>query len=285
MAEIQYYPGHMAKTKREILNRLNVIDIVFEIVDARAPFSTQHPDITSIVKNKPRLILMNKSDLADEKALEDFERHFEDKGYDAIRINARTGKNVREILPTARRMLKSVFDKEKSRGREERPIRALILGIPNVGKSTMINRLVDKRITKVGDRPGITRHLQTIRAHKDLELLDTPGVLPPKITPKSRALKLALLGAISDHLVPRDEVVIYGFDVLFRHYRRAFEARYDVVFDSEDPLDIFEKIGARIGALKKGGIIDYDKVMDRFLHDFRHQQFGRLTLERVDEDV
>ena len=285
MAEIQYYPGHMEKTKREILNRLNVIDIVFEIVDARAPFSTQHPDITSIVKNKPRLILINKSDLADEKALEAFERYFRDKGYDALRVNARTGKNVREILPTARRMLRDVFDKEKSRGREERPIRALILGIPNVGKSTMINRLVDKRITKVGDRPGITRHLQTIRAHKDLELLDTPGVLPPKITPKSRALKLALLGAIRDHLVPRDEVVIYGFGVLFKHYRNAFESRYDVVFDSEDPLDIFEKIGRRIGALRKGGIIDYDKVMDRFLHDFRHQQFGKLTLERAEEHV
>ena len=285
MAEIQYYPGHMEKTKREILNRLNVIDIVFEIVDARAPFSTQHPDITSIVKNKPRLILINKSDLADEKALEAFERYFRDKGYDALRVNARTGKNVREILPTARRMLRDVFDKEKSRGREERPIRALILGIPNVGKSTMINRLVDKRITKVGDRPGITRHLQTIRAHKDLELLDTPGVLPPKITPKSRALKLALLGAIRDHLVPRDEVVIYGFGVLFKHYRNAFESRYDVVFDSEDPLDIFEKIGRRIGALRKGGVIDYDKVMDRFLHDFRHQQFGRLTLERAEEHV
>lgn len=275
----------MEKTRREIQNRLNVIDIVFEIVDARAPFSTQHPDITSIVRNKPRLMLINKSDLADEKTLEGFEKHFREKGYEAIRINARTGKNVREILPAARRMLDAVFEKEKSRGREERPIRALILGIPNVGKSTLINRLVDKRITKVGDRPGITRHLQTIRVHKDLELLDTPGVLPPKITPKSRALKLALLGAIKDHLVPRDEVVIYGFTVLFKHYRSAFEARYDVSFDSEDPIDIFEKIGSRIGALRKGGVIDYDKVMDRFLHDFRHQQFGRLTLERVDEDV
>lgn len=285
MADIQYYPGHMEKTKREIQDRLNVIDIVFEIVDARAPLSTQHPDITSIVKNKPRLMLINKSDLADEKTLESFEKHFREKGYDAIRINARTGKNVREILPVARRMLDAVFEREKSRGRQERPVRALILGIPNVGKSTLINRLVDKRITKVGDRPGITRHLQTIRAHKDLELLDTPGVLPPKITPKSRALKLALLGAIKDHLVPRDEVVIYGFTVLFKHYRSAFEARYDVIFDSEEPIDIFEKIGHRIGALRKGGVIDYDKVMDRFLHDFRHQQFGRLTLERVDEDA
>ncbi len=275
----------MEKTKREIHDRLNIIDIVFEIVDARAPLSTQHPDITSIVRNKPRLMLINKSDLADEKTLEGFEKLFKSQGFETIRINARSGKNVREILPVARRMLSDVFAKEKSKGRIDRPIRALILGIPNVGKSTLINRLVDKRITKVGDRPGITRHLQTIRAHKELELLDTPGVLPPKITPKSRALKLALLGAIKDHLVPRDEVVIYGFDVLMRHYRGAFEARYEIAFDSDDPLEIFEKIGRRIGALKKGGVIDYDKVMDRFLHDFRHQQFGRLTLERADEDV
>lgn len=285
MAEIQYYPGHMEKTKREIQSRLDIIVIVFEIVDGRAPFSTQHPDITTIVKNKPRLMLINKSDLADEKTLEGFEKHYRDHGFETIQINARSGKNVREILPTARRMLEGMFNKEKSRGREERPIRALILGIPNVGKSTLINRLVDKRVTRVGDRPGITRHLQTIRVHKDLELLDTPGVLPPKISPKSRALKLALLGAIKDHLVPRDEVVLYGFDILLKHYKGAFEARYDVVFDSDDPMDIFEKIGTRIGALKKGGIVDYDKVMDRFLHDFRHQQFGRLTLERANDDV
>lgn len=285
MADIQYYPGHMDKTRREILNRLKIIDIVFEVVDARAPLSTQHPDITSIVKDKPRMIILNKADLADPVALETFETHFKEKGFSVVRINALKGMNVREIRPMAEKMLEEKFAKEQKRGREKRAIRALILGIPNVGKSTLINRLVDKRITKVGDRPGITRHLQSIKAHKNLELLDTPGVLPPKIEPKERALKLALLGAIKDHLVPRDEVVIFGFQVLMDHYREAFENRYDFKIESDDPVAIFEAIGKRIGALKKGGVVDYDKVMDRFLHDFRHQQFGPVILERPKDDV
>ncbi len=275
----------MDKTRREILNRLKIIDIVFEVVDARAPLSTQHPDITSIVKNKPRIIILNKSDLADPIALDAFEAHFVKKGFSVVRVNALKGTNVREIRPMAEKMLEQKFEKEKSKGRQKRAIRALILGIPNVGKSTLINRLVDKRIAKVGDRPGITRHLQSIKAHKNLELLDTPGVLPPKIEPKQRALKLALLGAIKDHLVPRDEVVIFGFKVLMNHYREAFENRYDFKIESDDPVAIFDAIGKRIGALKKGGIVDYDKVMDRFLHDFRHQQFGPVILERPKDDV
>lgn len=285
MADIQYYPGHMDKTRREILNRLKIIDIVFEVVDARAPLSTQHPDITSIVKDKPRLIILNKSDLADATALEEFETHFINQGFQVVRVDSLKGTNIRSIRPLAEKMLEAKFEKEKKRGREKRPIRALILGIPNVGKSTLINRLVDKRVTKVGDRPGITRHLQSIKAHKNLELLDTPGVLPPKISPKQRALKLALLGAIKDHLVPRDEVVIFGFQVLMDHYRDAFEKRYDFTIESDDPVAIFESIGKRIGALKKGGFIDYDKVMERFLHDFRHQQFGPIILERPKDDV
>ncbi len=285
MADIQYYPGHMDKTRREILNRLKIIDIVFEVVDARAPLSTQHPDITSIVKDKPRLIILNKSDLADATALEEFETHFINQGFQVVRVDSLKGTNIRSIRPLAEKMLEAKFEKEKKRGREKRPIRALILGIPNVGKSTLINRLVDKRVTKVGDRPGITRHLQSIKAHKNLELLDTPGVLPPKISPKQRALKLALLGAIKDHLVPRDEVVIFGFQVLMDHYRDAFEKRYDFTIESDDPVAIFESIGKRIGALKKGGLIDYDKVMERFLHDFRHQQFGPIILERPKDDV
>jgi ribosome biogenesis GTPase A len=285
MADIQYYPGHMDKTRREILNRLKLIDIVFEVVDARAPLSTQHPDITSIVKDKPRLIILNKADLADQAVLEKFEAHFTKQGYSVVQVDSLKGTNVREIRPMAEKLLEEKFAKEKKRGREKRAIRALILGIPNVGKSTLINRLVDKRVTKVGDRPGITRHLQSIRAHKNLELLDTPGVLPPKISPKERALKLALLGAIKDHLVPRDEVVIFGFQVLTHYYRDAFEKRYDFKIEDEDPVKIFEAIGRRIGALKKGGFVDYDKVMDRFLHDFRHQQFGPVILERPNEDV
>ena len=275
----------MDKTRREILNRLKIIDIVFEVVDARAPLSTQHPDITSIVKDKPRMIILNKADLADPVALDAFETHFKKQGYSVVKVNALKGTNVRDIRPMAEKMLEQKFEKEKKRGREKRAIRALILGIPNVGKSTLINRLVDKRITKVGDRPGITRHLQSIKAHKNLELLDTPGVLPPKIEPKQRALKLALLGAIKDHLVPRDEVVIFGFRVLMEHYPEAFEKRYDFRIESDDPVAIFEAIGKRIGALKKGGIVDYDKVMDRFLHDFRHQQFGPVILERPEDDV
>ncbi len=286
MAKINYYPGHMAKTKRLIKERLKHIDIVFELVDARAPQASMNPELKSIIKNKPRLILLNKSDLADNRGLAAWEHHFKNASLETLQINALSGKNVHQIVPLTRQILQDKLQKERERGIKERPFKALIVGIPNVGKSTLINRLVDKRATKVGDVPGVTRHLQTIRIHDSLELLDTPGILWPNLDDQSTALKLALLGTIKDNLIPSDDVVIFGFDILKKHYKQAFEARYDITIDdSDEALTLFEKIGKRRGALKKGNEIDYDRVIDLFLYDFRHHQFGNVILEWPSNDV
>ncbi len=280
MAKINYYPGHMAKTKRQIKERLKLIDIVIELVDARAPKACMNPELAPLIGSKPKLILFNKADLADKKGLEAWRDHFSKRGVNTLSINALSGRNVNRIVPLSKEILRPLFEKEARKGRRERPVRALIVGIPNVGKSTLINRLVDKKATKVGDTPGITRHLQVIRIHEDMELLDTPGILWPKLDDHDTAMKLALLGTIKDHLVPRDEVVIYGFDILRKHYKEAFEKRYDMTIENDDEsLDIFDKIGRRRGTLQRGGEIDYERVMDHFLYDFRHQQFGPLMLE------
>lgn len=284
MPKINYYPGHMAKTKRLIKEHLKHIDIILEILDARAPYASINPELKDLFAHKPKLILLNKADLADHKPLAAWIDVFEKHHYHTLKINALKGTNVQHIHTKAKDILHDLFEKEKEKGRMMRPIRALIVGIPNVGKSTLINRLVAKKATKVGDTPGITRHLQMIRINKHFELLDTPGILWPNLDDQTTALNLALLGTIKDHFVPRDEVVIHGFKVLKKHYKKAFEDKYGMKIDSSDtPLDLFDKIGKRRGCLTQGGQIDYERVMDHFLYDFRHQGFGDIILERVDE--
>ncbi len=283
MANINYYPGHMAKTKRLIKERIKYIDIVFELVDARAPFSTMNPDLKTMIGNTPKLMLLNKADLADAKELSRFEQFFKENGVHSLRINALSGDNVNKIQATATDILKEVFDKERSKGLRPRALRALIVGIPNVGKSTLINRLVNKKATKVGDTPGITRHLQMIRINKNFELLDTPGILWPKLDVDVIALNLALLGTIKDSLVPRDEVVIHGVKLLREYYPKTFAERYDMtITETDTTLDLLDKIGQRLGCLDKGGSINYERVMDHFLYDFRHERFGSIVLETVE---
>lgn len=284
MTKINYYPGHMAKTKRLIKEQIKQIDIVFELLDARAPGASMNPEVSEMTRNKPRLMLLNKSDLSDGEGLRAWERHFANNGLHTLQINALNGHNVNRIVPLTRDILSDTVEKAKKRGMKVRPFRALIIGIPNVGKSTLINRLVAKKATKVGDVPGITRHMQVVRIHESLELLDTPGILWPNLEDQTTALKLALLGTIKDSLIPRDDVVIFGFDLLRKYYPRQFAARYDIDVDPQDSaLDLFDKIGRRRGALTKGNEVDYDRVMDHFLYDFRHQQFGPVILEWPDD--
>ncbi len=284
MTKINYYPGHMAKTKRLIKEQIKQIDIVFELLDARAPGASMNPEVSEMTRNKPRLMLLNKSDLSDGEGLRAWERHFANNGLHTLQINALNGHNVNRIVPLTRDILSDTVEKAKKRGMKVRPFRALIIGIPNVGKSTLINRLVAKKATKVGDVPGITRHMQVVRIHESLELLDTPGILWPNLEDQTTALKLALLGTIKDSLIPRDDVVIFGFDLLRKYYPRQFAVRYDIDVDPQDSaLDLFDKIGRRRGALTKGNEVDYDRVMDHFLYDFRHQQFGPVILEWPDD--
>lgn len=285
MKQIHWYPGHMAKTKKEIIEKVKFIDVVLEILDARIPFSSQNPVIKGMIGNTPKIILFNKSDLTDSHELEKWVAYFENMGVPSLRINAITGQGFDKLLPLMKKLLAEKIAKEKSRGRTERPIRAMILGIPNVGKSTVINKLAKKGKLITADRPGVTKQTQYIRVGKDFELLDTPGILWPKFNDEKIAIKLALTGAIKDDILPRDDVVIYGFQVLDKYYKGRLEEKYNVKVDLENIAQLFDDIGIRRGCLLPGKQIDYERVMDLFLNEFRQGKLGKVALDRVNELV
>ena len=283
MKQIQWYPGHMAKTKREIKEKLKYIDVVLELLDARIPYSSQNPVIKELVGNKPRIILLNKADLADQGELDKWISYYQSQGHRALKINAISGKGVNRILPTIKEILKDKIEKEKQRGRKERPLRTMILGIPNVGKSTLINKLANKRKLVAEDRPGVTKQTQYIRVGQDLELLDTPGILWPKFDDEDVAFRLALTGAIKDNILPIDDVCIYGFKVLDKYYKSNFENRFDIEVDIDDIVKIYDDIGKRRGFLLRGREIDYDKVSVTFLYELRNGRIGPFILDRVED--
>ena len=285
MKQIQWYPGHMAKTKKEVKDKIKLIDVVLELLDARIPFSSQNPVIKELIGNKPRVILLNKADLSDSIELDKWVSFFEDQGVKTLKINALNGMGVDKIKGVLKTVLKDKIAKEISRGRKERPIRSMILGIPNVGKSTLINRLANKKKLIAEDRPGVTKKTQYIRVGQDFELLDTPGILWPKFDNKEVALKLAITGAIKDNILPIDEVVIYGFKYLYEYSLDRFEKRYSIEVDINDILKIYNDIGINRGCLLPGKKIDFDRVNSLFLHDFRHQKFGKITLDHVEDYV
>ncbi len=281
MKQIQWYPGHMAKTKKQIKEKIKLVDIVLELLDARIPYSSQNPVIKELIGNKPRVILLNKADLSDPVELDKWVSFFESQGVKTLKINSLNGMGVDKIKGVLKDVLKDKIAKEISRGRKERPIRSMILGIPNVGKSTLINRLAKKKKLIAEDRPGVTRNTQYIRVGQDFELLDTPGILWPKFDNDDVALRLAITGAIKDNILPVDEVVIFGFKYLFKNYPKRFENRYSIEVDIDNILKIYNDIGFKRGCLLPGNKIDYDRVNDLFLHDFRHQKFGKIILDKV----
>lgn len=285
MKQIQWYPGHMAKTKREIKEKVRLSDVVLELVDARIPYSSQNPDVNDMIGNTPKIILLNKADLADQVELDKWISFFQNNQIPSLRINAINGKGTDKILPLMKELLAKKIAKEQSRGRTTRPLRAMILGIPNVGKSTLINKLAGKKKLVTADRPGVTRKTQYIRVGKDFELLDTPGILWPKFADERVAFRLALIGAIKDQILPKDEVVIAGFKLLDTFYKGRLENRYDISVDTDNVVQIFDDIGFRRGCLLPGKEIDYERVSDLFLYDFRHESFGKIVLDRVDELV
>ncbi len=271
----------MAKTKKQVKEKIKLVDVVLELLDARIPYSSQNPVIKELIGNKPRVILLNKADLSDPVELDKWVSFFEGKGIKTLKINSVNGMGVDKIKGVLKEVLKDKIAKEISRGRRERPIRAMILGIPNVGKSTLINRLANKKKLIAQDRPGVTRHTQYIRVGQDFELLDTPGILWPKFDNIDVAFKLAITGAIKDDILPIDEVAIFGFKYLHKYHLNRFEERYSIKVDIEDILKIYNDIGIKRGCLLPGKQIDFDRVNDLFLHDFRHQKFGRITLDYV----
>ena len=278
---INWYPGHMAKTKREIQEKINLIDIVFEIIDSRIPSSSKNKEIDSMIKNKPRVLIMTKSDLCDIEESKKWQQHYEKQGYKVVMLNLMSGEKLTPIFNITNQIAASLNEKRQKKGLKPRKLRILILGIPNVGKSTLINRLVGKKATNVGNKPGITKNLEWIRINNDLELLDTPGILWPKLDGDNVALNLASTTAIKEEILNKEQIAIYIIQTLKKLYPKALEERYKLT-DEEDIVEILDKIGKTIGAIKNNET-DYEKVYTIILKDLREGYLGRITLDRYED--
>lgn len=270
----------MAKARREVTEKLKQIDVVFELIDARVPLSSRNPLIDELVSHKPRLILLNKADLADPIITEQWSRYFLGKGYKVLAIDSQTGKGTEKIPTLAKELAVDLLEKRKEKGMKPRAIRALILGIPNVGKSTLINRLAKKRITKTGDRPGITKQQQWIKVGDQLELLDTPGILWPKFEDQVVGLRLAATGAIKDEILDFQDVAVFLLKFLNEAYPKPLMERYKLTELPDDIVELFDAIGKSRGLLMSGGLIDYDKTAELILREFRSCKIGKITLEK-----
>ena len=275
---IQWYPGHMAKAKREIEEKLKFVDIVFELVDARVPVSSRNPMINEILKNKPRLILLTKSTMSDELYNNRFVSNInQSANIKALLIDSISGLNINKINTMCRTILKEKLDKEQARGMKPRAIRAMVIGIPNVGKSTLVNKLVGKKTAIVGNKPGVTKSLQWIRINKDLELLDTPGVLWPKFEDVQVGYNLALTGAIKDDIIHKDDLILYFLTFLKENYKEALS--YYGVNEDIDNVEILNIIGKNKNYIRNKEV-EYERVYELILNDFRNLKLGKITLDR-----
>lgn len=274
----QWYPGHMTKAKRMMEENIKLIDIVIEVLDARIPVSSRNPDIDTLGKNKSRLILLNKSDLADEKANQAWKEWFEEKGCFVVEVNSKTGAGIRQINNVVKEACKEKIERDRKRGILNRPVRAMVVGIPNVGKSTFINSYAKKACTKTGNKPGVTKGKQWIKLSREIELLDTPGILWPKFEDQSVGLKLALTGSINDDILNIEELAIEFIKIMKKDYPGVIEERYGIE-TSEDIVYNIEEIAKVRGCLLKGGSYDTKKASRQLIDDFRNGKLGRITLD------
>ncbi len=282
---VQWFPGHMAKARREVQEKLKLVDIVFELIDARLPLSSRNPMIDEVINQKPRLLILNKVDMADESETRKWVQYFANKGHIAVAINSFEGKGLQSVNRAAKEILAEKWERMRSKGMKPRAIRAMIVGIPNVGKSTLINRLAKKNIAKTGNMPGVTKAQQWIKVGKEIELLDTPGILWPKFEDQEVGLKLAITGAIKDAVTNKEEIAVYGLRFLSIHYPNRMEERYGITSVSEDLVETFDHIGKLRRVYGPGGEIDYDKVAELIIRDIRDQLLGKLTFDHVDEQL
>ncbi|WP_163579821.1 ribosome biogenesis GTPase YlqF [Gracilibacillus saliphilus] len=277
---IQWFPGHMAKAKREVQEKLKLVDFVIELVDARAPASSQNPLLQQILNQKPKMVVLMKDDLADPESTKVWLNHFSAQGMVAIAVNVNERKDIQHVIQTAKDMAKEKMDRLKKKGVRPRPARAMIIGIPNVGKSTLINRLVQKKIAKTGDKPGVTKNQQWIKVKKDFELLDTPGILWPKFEEQVVGYRLAAIGTIKDQLLPIEDIAAFMIQYLQSTYPSVLEERYQITEDNADMNEIFEQIGRGRGCLESGGRVNFEKTADIILQDLRSGRLGKITLEQ-----
>lgn len=281
MKQIQWFPGHMAKTRRLIAANLKLVDAVVEIVDARTPLSSRNPEMDSMTKGKPRMILLNKCDLADDKATQKWINYFRSTGAEAMAVDCKSGKGVKNLLSNVKNtVLKELMEKRQRSGMTGASVRLMIVGIPNVGKSSLINRLAGGKRAKVEDRPGVTRTKQWVKLDNSAELLDMPGVLWPKFEDQSAAVRLAFTGAISDDILDIETLAMKLLSFLSENYPDSLVQRYKIELSDEDTgLDLLEKVGRKRGMMISGGEINTERAAITVLDEFRSGKLGRITLE------
>lgn len=274
---IQWYPGHMTRAKRAMEDAIKLIDLLIELVDARAPLSSRNPEIDQLGSGKARLVLLNKADLAEERANEAWVSWFLERGLPTVKLNCRTGAGLKQINGAVTEACREKLERDQRRGIKNRPIRAMVVGIPNVGKSTFINAFAGKACTKTGNKPGVTKGNQWIRLNKLLELLDTPGILWPRFEDQEVGKKLAYIGSINDDILNKEELALELLAFLFARYPQSLKERYGM--EEMEPFAALEQIGKARGCLTKGGGYDLEKAANAFFDDFRSGKLGRITLE------
>ncbi|MHA6251314.1 ribosome biogenesis GTPase YlqF [Oceanobacillus sp. CAU 1775] len=276
---IQWFPGHMAKAKREVAEKLKLVDFVIELVDARAPLSSENPMLHDVLQNKNKIVVLMKSDLADPAITDKWLNYYKEKDIPATAVNANDKGDIKKVIALSKKVGQEKMQKLQAKGIAPRAHRAMIIGIPNVGKSTLINRLANKKAAKTGDRPGITKQQLWIKIGKDFELLDTPGILWPKFEDQAVGYRLAAIGTIKDQVLSLQDIVVFAIRYMQEHYPTFLNKRYGVTSVMDDMLEVFETIGKQRGALESGGEVNFDKVSELFLQDLRGGKLGRITLE------
>ncbi len=281
MKDIQWFPGHMAKTRRQITKSLPLVDAAAELLDARLPYSSRNPELDQLTKRKPRLIILNKADMADPDATQQWIRYYRNKGFAVITADSKSGKGLKNFAPALRELLAEQLAKYAEKGMKGRPIRVMILGIPNVGKSSLINRLAGGKRAKTEDRAGVTRTQQWIKTNDGVELLDTPGVLWPKLDDQEVAVRLAMTGAIRDDILDREALAARLISLLHTQYPDALAARCKIAPDAEgDGFSLLEQMAVKRGMLLSGGVPNTERAAITLLDEFRGTKLGRISLER-----
>lgn len=274
----QWYPGHMTKAKRMMQENIKLIDLIIELVDARVPMSSRNPEIDELGKNKARLIVLNKSDLAEDRKNDLWTEYFQSKGFSVVKVNSKKGGGIKQIQSVIQEACKEKIERDRKRGILNRPVRAMVVGIPNVGKSTFINALAGKACAKTGNKPGVTKGKQWIRLNKNVELLDTPGILWPKFEDQTVGLRLAYIGSIKDEILNTEELAAELSKFLVNNYKGVLADKY-AIKESEDGFDMLSKIAESRHCLEKGSELDTEKAARLMLDDFRNGRLGRITLE------